>query len=171
MIIYKLRSLTVEVRGCCWNSEGIVVIIIVVIEAMLLLLLLSLTILVLTNRLLSGFFYPGTQRHTVWYSTCRLTLGFKEIRACLVFQFLYFLFSKLLEKKFLKNYIWNQFSKHSFHLICVWLLFSRRENQKLCLAPIFENKFWILWRRQHIVWASQVFNIFTWLLPNLVLSF
>lgn len=48
-----------EVRGCCWNSEGIVVIIIVVIEAMLLLLLLSLTILVLTNRLLSGFFILG----------------------------------------------------------------------------------------------------------------
>ena len=123
------------------------------------------------KQALIRFFYPGTQRHTVWYATCRLTLGFKEIRACLVFQFLYFLFSKLLEKKFLKNYIWNQFSKHSFHLICVWLLFSRRENQKLCLAPIFENKFWILWRRQHIVWASQIFDIFTWLLPNLVLSF
>lgn len=130
MIIYKLRSLTVEVRGCCWNSEGIVVIIIVVIEAMLLLLLLSLTILVLTNRLLSGFFYPGTQRHTVWYATCRLTLGFKEIRACLVFQFLYFLFSKLLEIFFSKNYIWNQFSKHSFHLICVWLLFFKTSFQE-----------------------------------------
>ena len=169
MIVYKLRSLTVEVRGCRWNSEGIVVIIIVVIEAMLLLLLLPWRFLFLQTGSYPVFL--SWDSNTVWYATCRLTLGFKEIRACLVFQFLYFLFSKLLEKKFLKNYIWNQFSKHSFHLICVWLLFSRRENQKLCLAPIFENKFWILWRRQHIVWASQVFNIFTWLLPNLVLSF
>ena len=122
-----------EVRGCCWNSEGIVVIIIVVIEAILLLLLLSLTILVLTNRLLSGFFYPGTQRHTVWYATCRLTLGFKEIRACSsLFGLPIFVFFVLqtFRNFFSKSYIWNQFSKHSFHLICVWLLFFKTSFQE-----------------------------------------
>ena len=121
-----------EVRGCCWNSEGIVVIIIVVIEAMLLLLLLSLTILVLTNRLLSRFFYPGTQRHTVWYSTCRLTLGFKEIRACLVFQFLYFLFSKLRKLLLLKK--------------------KKKNLENFFLKIIFETSF------QNIIFTAFVFG-------------
>ena len=133
MIVYKLRSLTVEVRGCRWNSEGIVVIIIVVIEAMLLLLLLPWRFLFLQTGSYPFFFYPGTQRHTVWYATCRLTLGFKEIRACLVFQFLYFLFSKLLEKKFLKNYIWNQFSPD----LCLALIFKKRKPK-----IVFGSYFW-----------------------------
>ena len=56
----------------------------------------------------------------------------------LVFLFLFFFFFFFELRKL--------FSKHNFDMFCVWLLylknkFWRRENEKLCLAPIVENKF------------------------------
>ena len=94
------------------------------------------------KQALIRFFYPGTQRHTVWYSTCRLTLGFKEIRACLVFQFLYFLFSKLLEIFFLKIIFETSFQNTIFTAFVFGSYFLKQVFKKRKPKLVFGSYFW-----------------------------
>lgn len=116
----------------------------------------SLTILVLTNRLLSRFFFFFLSWDSTTYRlVCDLPFDFRILGDSSLFGlpiFVFFVF-QTWENFFLKIIFETSFQNTVF----TWFVFGfffkqvfKKRKPKIVFGSYFENKFWLVWRRQHI---------------------